>query len=456
MQTTLIYAADSRAPRLIPNARAQVTVAIGETDEIQRAAAMRLMGMGKQEIVNQVEEIVIGQLRQVVASLSIEQINQDRESFVIAVTEHCGLELNKIGMDLINMNVQNIKDDAGVIDALGKRAAAEAVQQARIDVADRQRHGEIGVTMADKEKEIAVEEAEKERSIGVSEQQKEKDIRVAQAERDRDVGMREAQQESEVRRADLLAIETGGINEAAARVAASRAQLMVAEAESYKLGETSKALASASVQEAQALALAQAAVAEATKIEAEKRAELEAPAKAAQAELIVHAEARAAEMRIIAEGEAAAIYAKLDAEARGQYQILSQKAAGLEAIVAGVGGSQSAFQLLMLEHVDKLAETSAQAISNIKFDKVTVWDTGGGTGGGGGGGGGEGSSTANFIRGLATSMPPTLDMLKDVTGVDLPSMMKQQQLEGTPPLTTTETADENCDGAAKTVKRESE
>ena len=155
------------------------------------------------------------------------------------------------------------------------------------------------------------------------------------------------------------------------------------------------------------------AEAEAKKIEAEKRAELEASAKAAKAQTIVDAEAEAEKMRIRAQGEASAIFAKLEAEAKGQYEILAKKGQGLREIVSNCGGADAAFRMLMLEHIDHLSEVAAQAISNIKFDKVVVWD-------GQGGGGDGGSATSNFLRGLASSLPPALTMMKDIGGVEMP------------------------------------
>src|SRR5205085_11381244 len=135
-----------------------------------------------------------------------------------------------------------------------------------------------------------------------------------------------------------------------------------------------------------------AALAEAEKIEAERRAAVEAPAKAEKARIVVEAEAEAEKRRLEAQGEASAIFAKLEAEARGQYEILAKKGEGLERIISACGGAQQAFQLMMLEHLDKLAETSAKAISNIKFDKVVVWENGGSDGR---------SNTADFLHKMA-------------------------------------------------------
>ena len=181
------------------------------------------------------------------------------------------------------------------------------------------------------------------------------------------------------------------------------------------MGEGRKKEAEAAVLEIQNRAMTKTALAEADRVEAERRAELEAPAKAEKAKVIVDAEAEAAKYRLEAQGEADAIFAKLDAEARGQYEILAKKGDGLRTIVDACGGAKEAFQLMLLEHLDNLAEVSATAISNIKFDKVIVWENGAGQNGQ--------TSTSNFLQGLARTMPPMLNVLKDIGGIELPESL---------------------------------
>ena len=123
------------------------------------------------------------------------------------------------------------------------------------------------------------------------------------------------------------------------------------------------------------------------------------------------ARAEAEKRRIEAEGDASAIFARLDAEARGQYEILAKKAEGLQKIVEACGGAKHAFQMMMLEHLDNLTEASAKAISNIKFDKIVVWENGGE----------KGSSTANFLQNMARSLPPMMHVMRDVAGIELPA-----------------------------------
>lgn len=444
------------------------TVAIGTDPETMQNAAIRLLGLNSHEIKQQAQDIIFGQLRQVIASMKIEDINRDRDKFLHSIQTSLEPELQKIGLVLINVNITDITDESGYIEAIGRKAAAQAVQQAKIDVAEQEKQGQIGVAEAERERSIQVANATKLREIGTREAARDQAVRVAQLDKETKVGeqtaalerealIKEAQRQQAVRvamldkeqkvgeqtavyereaaiknaeqtmriaTADANAKAIAGEATAQAAVALAQAQLQVKQAEAFQLGETRKREAEAAVQEAQNRALAKAALAQAERVEAEKRAALEAPAKAEKARIIVEAEAEAEKRRIEAEGQAAATFAKLDAEARGQYEILAKKGEGLKAIIEACGGSPQAFQLLMLEHLDKLAETAAQAIANIKFDKVIVWENGGtGTGAGT-------SNTTQFLQSMARSLPPMMQVMKDIGGVELPEFIARFSDEG--------------------------
>ncbi|MFK7743143.1 MAG: flotillin family protein [Planctomycetota bacterium] len=395
------------------------TVAIGTEQAVMQNAAVRLLGLGTKEIMKQAEDIIFGQLRQVIASMGIEDINRDRDAFLENIQKSLEGELTKIGLVLINVNITDITDESGYIEAIGRKAASEAVQQAEIDVAEQQKKGAIGVAEAQRVQSVEVAIAEKDRDIGTKQADRDREVTVASLMRDTVIGQQTAafEQEAQVRDreremrvavAAANAQAVSGENESKASVAEANATLKVKEAQAYQVGETQKRESEAAVLEAQYQAEARAAQALASKLEQEKRAELEAVAKAEKAKDIVDAEARAQQVRIIAEGEAAADYARLEAQARGEYEILAKKAEGLERIVQGCGGAQEAFQLLMLEHMEQLSETAAKAISNIKFDKVVVWD------------GDQGKSTSGFLQNLSRSLPPMLGMMKDVGGIQMP------------------------------------
>ena len=401
------------------------TVAIGTEPALMQQAAIRLLGLTVGEIRKQAEEMIFGQLRQVIASMGIEDINRNRDKFLEHIQQSLEPELAKIGLQLINVNITDITDESGYIDAIGQKAASEAIQKARGDVADNEKMGEVRVATAEREKTVQVADAQKEQAIGIRKAVRDQAIRVAELEKEQVVGekaaafAREAQVKAaerdmrvQVADADASAIE--GENLAQATVAASQAELAVKRAEAYQLGESRKREAEAAVLEVQNRAMAKAALAEAERVEAEKRAKLEAPAKAEKARTIVEAEAEAERTRIDARAQADAIFAKLDAEARGQYEILAKKGEGLREIIDACGGSNEAFQILLLEHLDNLAEASSRAISNIKFDKVVVWENGGKNGQG---------NTADFLSSMANTLPPMLQVMKDIGGVELPESL---------------------------------
>src|SRR3954469_9935429 len=344
------------------------TVAIGTDPATMQNAAIRLLGLDTQDIKEQARDIIFGQLRQVIASMKIEDINRDRDKFLESIQTSLEPELKKIGLVLINVNITDVTDESGYIEAIGRKAAAIAIQQAKIDVAEQEKKGQTGVAEADRERVIQVANATKLREIGTREATREQAVRIAQLDKEKEVGeqtalleqqalikesqrqqaikiaeldrdqkvgeqkggferealVAEADREKRVRLADANAKATAGEATAQATIAAAQAALAVKKAEAYQLSETKKREAEAAVLEAQNRAMAKAALAEAEKIEAEKRALLEAPAKAEKARTIVDAEAAAERVKIDAGAQASAIYAKLQAEAKGQYEILAK------------------------------------------------------------------------------------------------------------------------------------
>src|SRR6187455_689418 len=243
------------------------TVAIDTKPEVMQNAAVRLLGMAVPEIRKQAEEIIFGQLRQVIASMGIEEINRDRDTFLKHVQHSLEPELAKIGLTLINVNITDITDESGYIDAIGQKAASLAIQQARGDVADNEKMGETRVASAERDKSIQVANANKEQSIGTREAQREQAVRIATLEKEQSIGektaafekdsqVKLAEQEMRVKVAEADAGAIDGENQAAARVAASQAELMIKKAEAFEKSEGRKKQAEASVQEMQNRAMA--------------------------------------------------------------------------------------------------------------------------------------------------------------------------------------------------------
>jgi len=434
------------------------TVAIGTEPEYRQNAATRVLGLKHDELVKTAQDIIFGQLRQVIASMTIDQINRDRDAFLHKIQNSLEPELKKVGLVLINVNITDLKDDSGYIEAIGRKAASQAVQQARGDVAEQEKLGEVRVAEAEREKTVAVATASKFREIGLREAVREQAVRIADLEKEqtvgeqtaaleRDASIKEAQRQQAVRIAELdkeqrigeqtaafeaeaqikdaeqrkrIAVASAnakaiaGEAESQAQIAVTQSTLQVKQAEAYQTAETRKREAEAAVQEAQNRAMARAALADAERVEAEQRAAVEAPAKAEKARVIVQAEAEAERVRVAAEADARATFIRLEAQARGEYEILAKKAEAIGMMVEKAGGAKEAFQLLMVEQMPVLAETASKAIANIKFDKVVVLEGGNANGLGG---------TAGFIQNLTRSMPPMMQVLRDVAGIEVPAIM---------------------------------
>jgi flotillin len=184
-----------------------VTAAISIEPGIMENAAVRLLGQSAQDIQNQAQDIILGQMRAVIATMRIEEINRDRQAFLGKVNEAVSGELEKIGLSLINVNIRDIEDDSGYIVALGRRAAAEAINQANVDVAEQERTGQTGVAERQRDTRVAVAAANATAEIG-----------EAKATRDRRI-------ESAGLDAEAVHAET----DADARKASSRANQHVAE-----------------------------------------------------------------------------------------------------------------------------------------------------------------------------------------------------------------------------------
>ncbi len=414
------------------NVPSTFTVGISTEPEIMNAAAERLLNLTSQQIEEMAKEIIFGQLRLTVASLTIEQINQDRESFLESIRKNVAPELNKIGLYLINVNITDITDESGYIDSIGKKAAAEAINQAKVDVAEQDKLGAIGEAEATKVKEIRVAEnvaeaqkgkkkAEADQRVFVQQQETAATIGEAQATKDKEIKVAENVAESEkgkkkaeadrrifVQQQEAQAVD--GENKAKADIAAANAELAVKQAQAMKLGEVAKREAEVDIQKAQYLAEEQRLNAEeVVRQEIEKR------------KIEIAAEAEAEKIRREAKGQADAILLKYQAEAEGLRKVLESKAAGYLELVKGCNGDAKAVAtLLMTEKIEKIVEMQVEAIRNIKIDKVTVWDSAGGAK--------DGTATSNFLSGLIKSIPPLHDVAK-MAGVELPEYLGHMVVE---------------------------
>ena len=358
------------------------TFGISTHESIMINAAERLLGLSKNDIIVQASDIILGQLRLAIATLTIEEINQDREKFLEQINANVNTELNKIGLEIINVNIKDITDESGYIDAIGKKAAAEAINKAKVEVAQQEKLGAVGEAEANKEKEVQVAE------------------QSAQTE----IGRTNAQKEQRIKTANLEAQAVEGENISKANIAEYNATLAVKQAEAFREGEVAKATAQRDV-----------LLAQKEQEEARLKKEELARQEVEKLKIQVQADAEAEKARRIAHGEADAIKAKYFAEAEGVKAVLEAKARGYEELVKiSNNRPEIATSFLMIEKVQDIVAKQVEAIKNIKFDKITVWD--------GGSGSDKGSTTANFMRDLIKALPAMHD-LANQAGIELPQIL---------------------------------
>ena len=369
------------------NVPSTFTVGVSTDPLIMNNAAERLLHLTPTQIESMASEIIFGQLRLTVASLTIEQINQDRDQFLESIRDNVGHELNKLGLNLINVNITDITDDSDYIESIGKKAAAIAVNAAKSDVAAANRDGDIGQAEAHRVR----------------------DIQVAENAAAGEIGKKgaDAAQRKEVAVLEATAIE--GENTSKASIAEYNANLAEKEAEAMQRAEVARRTAEMEVQKAQYM------------LEQERlKAEEIVREEIAKTQIEIAAEAEAERQRRVASGEADAILAKYRAEAEGVKAVLEAKAAGYSNLVASAGGDpKAAATLLMVEKIEDIVARQVEAISNLQIDKITVWDSAGGNGEG---------STANFVSSLIHSLPPVHDVAK-MAGVDLPDYLGSMKEE---------------------------
>ena len=407
------------------NVPSTFTVALDTEPAMMNTAAIRLLGMSQPAIEELASEIIFGQLRLVVAQMEIEEINKDRETFEKNIRVFVGKELRTVGLNLINVNIRDITDEANYIQNLSEEATARARKEAEISIAAQDRESQVGVAKENQAKDIGIAEASRERDIQVADAQAEavKKQKTIEANRRASVAGDEAR--AQVAEASSLAEGAKGAkaaeadqrifvkereseavkgeNDSQAKIVDANAELAVVQAEATQRAEVADREAEVAIQQAQAKAEKERLTAAEVVREQIDRQKIE-----------IAAGAEAEKTRQEAQGVADAILSKYEAEAKGVRQVLDSKAEGYQSLVKGCGGdARAGATFLMTEKIEEIVTLQTEAIKNIKIDKVTVWDSGNGE---------SGSSTSNFMSNMIKSLPP-LHEVAGMAGVELPDYL---------------------------------
>jgi len=349
---------------------AVANVKISGEEEMLSRAVERFLSTSPDEIGQIIKETLEGQLRDIIGVLTVEELYQKRDMFVAKVLEQAGLELAKIGVIIDIINIQDIRDERGYLEALGVRRTAEV-----------KRDASIGEALAKRDATIESQTALREGQVVKAEQERQ----TSEAEKNRDVAKH--QYLGEMLSAERRAQQQGPLADARARQEVVQEEQKVREVEQ---------LARMKVEEARANAEQQ-----------RYRAEVVVPADATKQKAILEAE-----------GQATAILKMKDAEAKGIEMVLRAEAEGLKEKARAWNQYGKAAQLnLILQTVQSVANRGADALGQVRFDRVVAIDSGGGDGTG---------NTA--VNRLMTAAPSALlkffEQISAITGVNLEDRLK--------------------------------
>lgn len=420
-----------------------VTVAISTEPDVMQNAAERLLGVNTEGTKNLVQDIVYGQLRSIIAAMTIEQLNSDRDSFLAKAKSTIDTELRKIGLMLININITDIRDEAGYIVALGKKAQATAINQANVEIAKAEQLGAVQVAEQTKIQNTTVNETKKQEAVTIAEIQKEKEISLANADRDkmagtagaqstRDSKIAEAQMDRDISVANSQASGEIGKIEANKKITISQAELGVIEAEATGRIESANERAAAEIQKNKELANKDAEDAKALRTEAALKASTIVPAEIAkrkklidaegyQLEMEKQAEANANKVKIEANGAADAITLKGLAEAKvvemkglaeatAKEKSLLAEANGFKAMIEAAESNPAiAIQYKLVNQYKEIAIEQAKAFEHLQFGNVTVMDTS------------NGSGLTDLMKSIISTVAPALDVMKSM---EIPGVSK--------------------------------
>ena len=427
-----------------------ITVAISTDPEVMQNAAERMLGLTMDDKQNLITDVVYGQMRLVIADMTIEELNSDRDKFLSKVKDNIDTELRKFGLYLMNINISDIRDAANYIVNLGKEAESKALNEAQANIEEQEKLGAIKIANQIKERETKVAETRKDQDIAIAETKKQQEISVANADKERisQVAFANAEKESQVAKAEAeknIRIEQAN-TEKESRVAELNSDMEIKQAEAAKKAaigrndaqkEVALSNAELAVQTAREIAQKEVEEAKAKKVESSLKAEKIVPAEIARQEAILQAnaiaekitreaEARAKATLAQAEAEAKAIQLKLEAEAEGKKRSLLAEAEGFEAMVRAAESNPAiAIQYKMVDQWKEIAGEQVKAFEHMNLGNITVFD--GGNGG-----------TSNFLSSLVKTVAPSLGVLdklpigETVKGIINPESKTEEKPAGKP------------------------
>jgi len=399
--------------------KAVANVKIRSDDTSLQAAAERFLGMSHDQIQRVIFQTLEGHLRSILGTLTVEEVNSDRQSFAQKLTSEAAVDLEKMGIGVDVLTIQEISDEEEYLNALGKRRTAEVKRDATIGEAEATRDAKI-------KSSEALQQGEKSKFAAEAD--------IAQAQRD--FAIRQAQYQAEIETQKAKAGQAGPLAEAGARQAVVaeevkveriRTQEMISVQEQEVLRKQ-KELEATVIKPAEAERQAAVVRAEASKqssiLEAEgKRSALIAMAEAEQQKLKQEGAGRASAVEAEGRAEAAKIEAIGLAQAKAiEAQGTAEATAILRKAEAWKQFNEAAKLQTVLERLPAIIQASSSVFSAVaapmgNIDKVVVIDQGGGNGPG-----------ASGMTRLANTGPAVVfNLLQQLQalGLDVPTVLEQ-------------------------------
>src|SRR5688572_21922655 len=400
--------------------KAVANVKIRGDETSLQAAAERFLGMTHVEVQKVIFQTLEGHLRSILGTLTVEEVNSDRQSFAQKLTSEAAVDLEKMGIGVDVLTIQEISDEEEYLNALGKRRTAEVKRDATIGEAEAHRDSKIKSAQA-------LQQGEQAKFIA--------DAEIAQAQRD--FMIRQAQYQAEVQTEKARAEQAGPLSEATARqsvvaeevkIERTRTQEMIAVQEQEVLRKQ-KELEATVIKPAEADRLAAVVRAEAAKqsaiLEAEgRRAAMIALAEAEQEKLRKEGAGRAAAVEAEGRAEAAKIEAIGLAQAKAiEAQGVAEAAAILRKAEASKEFNDAARLQTILEKLPAIIQASSGVFGAVaapfgNIDKLVVMDTGNGSAENGGG---------SLARLAQTSPAVVFNLLQqmEALGLNVPDILRQ-------------------------------
>lgn len=395
-------------------------IKIDSTEPTFGNAVERFLGKPMSEVHEIAKDTLEGNLRGVLATLTPEEVNEDRLKFAQSLIEEADNDLKQLGLQLDTLKIQNVSDEAGYLDSIGRKKTAEVISAARTAEAQRTAEAEEAEATSKQRSEVAKAKAAQA-------------IKAAQIDADREVKMAKAVADATARKAEAeqqaAAEETEAKSRERAEVARAKADQAIksAQIEAEREVKVTRAIADQAVEQEnnnlrikKAELEKQAVIKEKEAEVAGKRAQVQFEQKLEEERIILQnkklladvvepARARKEAMELQAKGAAASIIEN----GQAQLRVLREMVATYQ---SAEGQGEKIFMLNMLpELVSQLVST----VEKVTVDKVSVIDAGSS-------GGHGGSGVGRFITQFPTAVVSMAEVIENATGVNILSQFRRE------------------------------